>query len=211
MGNISAYLKHGYDYEGRFGSYWHQIKEILTVSPKGVILEVGPGNNFLSNYLSKIGVKVDTLDTTSISTPTYLGNVTSIPCRDDQYDCVVGFEILEHLPFVDFKIGLKEMARVSKSHVIISIPDVRWFVSVDIRLFSSTKYVRCIWSFPRLINRHLRPAKDAIDHHWEIGRPDININNIIKEINDIQLLLEKHYRVPSNPIHHIFVLKKLIT
>lgn len=208
MSEGSDYLANGYDYEGRFASYWHQIQEIIKITKSGSLLEIGPGNNFLKDYLSKRGFCVETLDMSADSNPTYRGSVTSIPCNDRQYDCVTAFEVLEHLPFTEFKSCLKEMARVSKRGVIISMPDVRWFVSARINIFSSAHGFRQILSFPRLTNRNLKAAKGPEDHFWEIGRPGTNVNKILNEINDSGLTLYKHYRIPSNPIHHIFVLIK---
>ncbi|MEW6616660.1 MAG: class I SAM-dependent methyltransferase [Thermodesulfobacteriota bacterium] len=204
----SIYFEKGYDYEGRFGSYWYQLQEIIKITKDGIVLEIGPGSNFLRDYLTKRKIKVETLDISSSSNPKYIGSVTAIPCESNKYDCVVGFEVMEHLPFTEFRIGLQEMARVSKKWVLFSVPDVRWFLSVDVRLFSIDKSFRRILSFPRLRNRRLLPPIGPKDHHWEIGRLGMHLSKIASEIANTGLVVEKHYRIPSNPIHHMFILKK---
>ncbi|MGK7905033.1 MAG: class I SAM-dependent methyltransferase [Hormoscilla sp.] len=208
----NTYFKNSYDYEGRFGSYWHQINEIFTlVNPGKTILEVGPGNNFMSHYVSQRNIGVETLDIITETNPTYVGTVTQIPCKENQFDCVCAFQVLEHQPLELLQLSLIEMLRVSKQYLLFSVPDVRWFLSLDLRIFSSRNASRQIVSFPRLTNRVLNVPQSSKDHHWEIGRPGCSLAKILRKIAAVESLqLQKHYRVPSNPIHHLFVISKKV-
>lgn len=48
------------------------------------------------------------------------GDANNLPFKDGEFDCVVGGEILEHLE--NPGRGLEEMFRVSKGHVILTLP-----------------------------------------------------------------------------------------
>jgi hypothetical protein len=114
------------------------------------------------------------------------------------------------MSFTGFRIGLQEMARASKKWVLFGAPDARWFLSFDLRLFSSDKCFRGILSFPRLRNRRLLSPKGPSDHYWEIGRFETHLSKIASEIANAGLVIEKHCRIPSSPIHHMFILSKSI-
>ncbi len=45
----------------------------------------------------------------------------SLPWRDDAFDLVLGIEVLEHLP--DPSRAIAELARVSRGHVLLSVPN----------------------------------------------------------------------------------------
>lgn len=204
------YLEKSYDYEGRFSSYWYQIQAIWNVVERGdSILEIGPGNNFLKDYLSRRGILVETLDITAETEPTYSGSVASIPCSNEKFTCVCAFEVLEHQPFELLISSLAEMSRVSKNVVLFSVPDIRWCLSYDLNIGSSNHRFRKSFSVPRLIQRPLPQARSPEDHYWEIGRRNFSVARILSEIAKTETMkCERHYRIPSNPIHHMFVLAK---
>jgi ubiquinone/menaquinone biosynthesis C-methylase UbiE len=54
-----------------------------------------------------------------------LGDVCALPYPDGHFDCVVAGEILEHLP--NPGKGLAELFRVSKGHVILTLPIGRYW------------------------------------------------------------------------------------
>lgn len=206
----NEYKKQGYDYEGRFNSYWHQIHEVVRNSPtNGRILEVGPGNRFLANYLSERGYTAETLDIDSGLNPTYIGSTERIPCSDNTFNCVCAFEVLEHMPFEKFLPSLREMLRVSTDSVLISVPDVRWYIRLEIALASERHRIRKILSFPRLTKKQIKPAQSPKDHHWEIGREGYPLDKIIRTIKSAESAkLQTDYRIIGNPVHHMFVISK---
>jgi ubiquinone/menaquinone biosynthesis C-methylase UbiE len=98
----------------------------------GFVLDVGAHDGYVS-YLIK-GQKKEVI-TTDISKAScrraktfgldvLVCDVRHLPFRDAVFDCVVGGELLEHLPNMGY--ALAEMQRVSKKRVIISVPHEFW-------------------------------------------------------------------------------------
>jgi len=196
-----------YDHLARFISYWHQIDEVLKLSGGGQnksILEIGPGNKFLTDYLRKCGLAVRCVDIDQANSPDCVSSAQNLPVRDDSFDLVVAFQVLEHLPFSLFAPSLQEMGRVAREHLLFSVPDARYFFGLNGCLFSAGRLWRLSFSLPRLTKRVLDRPKPG-GHQWEIGRAGFPLSRIIAQIPD-SLRLKRHYRIPGNPFHHLFIL-----
>jgi SAM-dependent methyltransferase len=50
------------------------------------------------------------------------GSLDAIPFADSSFDCVTCLEVIEHLPLPVFEAALKELCRVSRQFLIISVP-----------------------------------------------------------------------------------------
>ncbi|MCK4649611.1 class I SAM-dependent methyltransferase [Candidatus Pacearchaeota archaeon] len=117
MKPIKQVTKEHYDFKKyidkqRWMSYYYQLKHVYELKPSSV-LEIGAGNNFLKKQLSKeITYKV--MDIAKDLNPDVLGGVDNIPLKNNSFDLVCCFQVLEHLPFNFFEKSLKEIARVSK-------------------------------------------------------------------------------------------------
>ena len=118
----SHYFKPSYDTKKRFISYWHQITELIQLKPSS-ILEIGIGNSLVSNYLKQRGYNVTTMDIDPCLNPDIVASIDRIPFTDESFDVVACFEVLEHLPYEKFTISLKELHRVSRRYVVLSLPD----------------------------------------------------------------------------------------
>ncbi|MGH2454712.1 MAG: class I SAM-dependent methyltransferase [Candidatus Limnocylindria bacterium] len=55
-------------------------------------------------------------------TPIAAGSIESLPYQDQQLDAVSVLEVLEHLPYGNYDLGLSELARVTKRLIVISVP-----------------------------------------------------------------------------------------
>lgn len=117
------YISENYITKERFNSYFYQIKEVVFQNPKSV-LEIGVGNGFLTDALKKKGLKVSTLDIDEKLNPDKVGSVLSLPFADSSFELVICFQVLEHLPYIDFTNALKEIYRVTNNSAILSLPDV---------------------------------------------------------------------------------------
>jgi ubiquinone/menaquinone biosynthesis C-methylase UbiE len=70
-----------------------------------------------------------------------------LPFADDQFDVVVAAEVLEHLP--DPAGGLREMARVGRRHLVLSVPREPIFRSCNL---VAGRYVRDLGNTPGHLN-----------------------------------------------------------
>lgn len=148
----------------RWCSMWHQLDEVLSLEPDNV-LEIGPGPGLFKAVAGGFGLKVETLDIAEDLNPDIVASATDMPLPDQSYDVVCSFQMLEHIPFEMSIAALKEMARVSKSNIIISLPDaeIRWPYSFYVPKFGTQNV---------LVKRPFLKIKEHQfdgEHHWEIN------------------------------------------
>ena len=204
-------INFNYDTIERFGSYWVQIHEALQIQPK-TLLEVGPGRYMFHDYLQRHGVEVTLLDIEPPELPGAIGTVTELPFQNNAFDVSVAFEVLEHIPFEDFRTALAELGRVARSRVIISIPDCRYYFRVLVNAPSIAHrkshafQLQFMVSFPRIFHRKVPPAAPG-GHIWEMGRSGYPLGKVIAQTPS-NLRLINHYRLWNNPFHHTFVFEK---
>ena len=201
------YLK-AYDSLERFISYYHQIDSILRTEPSSV-LEIGIGTRVLSGYLRFRGIKVTTCDLERSLGPDILADLRSLPFKERSFDTVAAFQILEHVPFVDFESALAELKRVSGRYVVISLPYS--CLSLDVAVNLSLKLTKCMLHGGLKVPLFLLPARWSRhgQHFWEIGRrgyPKRRIRKIIAR--HFEIVAEFH--PPLNSYHYFWVLKKQI-
>lgn len=192
-----------YDTKERFASYWHQINEAINLQPLS-ILEVGIGTKFVSSYLEKVGFKITTVDIIKELSPAVNASIIRLPFIEDCFDVCLCCEILEHLPFKHFSISLMELHRVCKSTLILSLPDVSWFLRTrfDAPLLSLPTNVI---SLPTIISdTHVFDG----EHYWEIGKKGYTLARIQKVITSCGFNIIKTYRVFENPYHRFFILDR---
>jgi predicted SAM-dependent methyltransferase len=158
----------------------------------------------LSGYLEEHDINVTTMDIDENLEPDIVSSVTDIPASKNKYETTSCFEVLEHLPYPEALEGLREMNRVSRENVIISVPDRDHLFYINTRLpYVGSKS----WSisFPRLIK--LSKPKVSDEHFWEIGVKDVTAEKIISDIRTIGFSIESDFRVKEKASHHFFVLR----
>ena len=200
----SHYFNINYDIKERFISYWHQVNEILSVSPRE-ILEIGIGNGLVSKYLKERNFNIVTLDIDHRLFPIVAGDVRKIPFLDRSFDAVACFELLEHLPYENFAEVLRELYRVAKSYIIISLPDV----TTAYRLYIELPRIRPIKKifkhpFPRASWHHFDGQ-----HYWEIGKRGYPLKRIEEDIRRSGLKILNTYRIFEVKHRRFFVLSTL--
>jgi ubiquinone/menaquinone biosynthesis C-methylase UbiE len=185
----------------RWTSYFHQISEVLRLKPK-TLLEVGGGDGVFRSYIKeKSGIAYRSLDIAEDLHPDIVGSVEKIPLPDASVDCVVAFEVLEHIPFDRFPVALAEIARVSGRHAIISLPHfgppVKFLLKIPF-----LPEIRFAW---KLLFRKAHVWNG--EHYWEIGKAGYAPARIKEEI-------EKHFHIKKefvpfeNQYHHFYILEK---
>jgi len=196
----SHYFGTKYDNLVRFCSYWHQIDETLKLNPSKV-LEVGIGSGLVNERLRHYGLDAQTLDIAADLHPDLVGSVTNIPANDGAYEVAICCQVLEHLPYDQFIKALKELRRIASKGCIISLPDARRLIKIEL-------------SMPRIGNRHLlvnlptraRQVPFNGEHYWEIGWKGATLAIVKKDISSVFKIIND-YRALGNPYHHFFILQ----
>ena len=133
------------------GETIERLRDLLPTPVQGV--DLNPGSvEFASERLPEDSFEV--------------GDLTDLRFDDDSFDLVLCLEVLEHIP--DPEPALREMARVSSSELLISVPHEPWF-----RLGSLARgnylsdwgnhpeHVNH-WN-PRTLRRFLEPTVDVVE------------------------------------------------
>lgn len=178
--------------------------EVNKTSPAKV-LEIGPGPGIVAEILRRMKVKVTTLDIDPKLNPNICADVTMLPFADKSFDTVLAAEILEHIPFNEVPKALKELSRVARKAIVITLPHFSNFApSVALKLFP---YVpRFSKVFPISF-----PIKHKFDgqHYWEIGKSGFSLSTVRQMLIDSTgMKLTRDYLIEENPFHHVFVLKR---
>jgi ubiquinone/menaquinone biosynthesis C-methylase UbiE len=209
--NIQVDKEHyynNYDTLGRFISYYYQARFAQKLNPKK-ILEIGVGNKTVSNYLSQNGYKVMTYDFDKELNPDFVGDIRDIKLvKDNSFDLVMACEILEHIPFEDVTLALDEINRISKKHVIISIPYSAFsFQAILAMPFLHGIMNRTFVKFPITIPFFFYKPKFDGQHYWEGGMRGYSLRKIKKLLKKNFKIL-KQERPVLHPYHQFFVLEK---
>lgn len=195
----SHYSFDKYALEERFVSYYWQLKEVLAQSPKSV-LEIGVGDRVFGNFIkNNTSISYTSLDTAQDLHPDMVGSILNLPFPDKSFDVVCAFEVLEHLPFDQFDLALKELCRVAQTHVIISVPHFGPMFSFSFKI-PFLPQIRFAWKiqFPKT---HVFNGQ----HYWEVGKRGYPISLIRRKLSRVGTLACDF--VPfGSPYHHFFVL-----
>ena len=131
---VSHYASRAYNTKPRLASFWHQVDEVLE-SGACSVLEVGPGAGQVTAWLRRNDVETTTVDADRAVEADVLASVTALPFDDSSFDAVLCAEVLEHLPLDEVVPALRELGRVARRTVIVSVPDQRPFVGLSYPLY----------------------------------------------------------------------------
>jgi len=182
------------------------VVEIYSKLPD-TCLEIGVVNKFTANYLTHLGVDVITVDRFRDVCPDVVGSITNLPFKNNSVDVVSAFEVLEHLEYCHFVPSLREMARISRRDVIISIPDQS--MSVDMLCYHLKNKV-CKRNVSEILKEKVIPQTNTerSHHYWELGDREHPLEKIVADIKTAGLNVEKTYRVKGYPYHRYLILSK---
>ena len=200
-------VKEGH-YLGRYESlpmwinHWHQIQAVLQLK-RNKILEIGPGNGVVSQFLEKCGLKVLTCDIDFHNKPDALSDVLYLPFRRNSFEIILCCEVLEHIPYSEFEQALFEIYRVSNEFAVISLPAP--FVGAAVAL-----------NFPHLPvfklhagMRYFTAKKFDGQHYWELGRRGYPLKRIKNAMKNVGFNILYEFRPTLSLFCYFFVLKKL--
>lgn len=192
-----------YMHKARWASYWHQMREVTSLTPASV-LEVGVGTGVVAATLRGWGIAVKTLDIDASLSPDVLGSVTAIPLPDGSVDVALAGQVLEHLPWEEVGTALREMRRVSRKGIVVSVPDRRHtllFCSLQFPLFGRREFA------VRIPTR--KPHRFDGQHHWELGVPGYPIARFKELAASCGLKLIRSCAPSDVPTKHFFVFEKI--
>lgn len=211
--NYQVQVREGYHYRleydtlERFISYYHQIKSVLDLKPESV-LEIGVGNKLVSNYLTSFGVVAKTCDFDASLNPDIVSDIRNIDTKDGSFDVVMACQILEHIPFDEFESGLKELARVSKKHVMISLPCRHTGFEFVLKMpFVRTLFKKTFLDIFFRIPVKFPGFEKSGQHYWEIDNKEYNLHKVKDKIKKYYKI-KKEFSPVLNKYHIFFVLEK---
>jgi glycosyltransferase involved in cell wall biosynthesis/SAM-dependent methyltransferase len=104
------------------------LADILAILPSDVIsiLDVGCGNGLITNKLPE-SFKVVGLDRSEealkhVQKETIVGDIFNLPLENQSFDLVICNDVLEHLSAEEREKALKELARVARKYILITVP-----------------------------------------------------------------------------------------
>lgn len=217
--NAADYSAANYDSFSRWTDYWYQLSSVVDTTPE-TVLEVGIGPGTLGHILKKRGYKYKSVDVDKNLKPDFVGDVRKLQMKDNSFDTVCAFEVLEHLPFRDFTTALSELRRVAKNYVIISLPYACFYISFAIQLF----YIERLKYFFKLLKMQPFEPKDLSliiplsflnkkgmikEHYWEMGRKNYSRKRILNMFRKVGFEISHEASRILLPYHRFYILKKI--
>ena len=199
----SHYKFEKYVHKKRWISLWYQLKEVLALQPV-TLLELGPGPGLFKVLAGYQGIRVETVDLDAALKPDFVASATRLPLKDDAYDCVCAFQMLEHLPYDESIKAFGEMVRVATKNIVISLPDARkiWTYQFYIPWLGEK-----IIHFPRPMFKK-KPHNFSRQHYWEINRKGYPLQKIISDFSGKNVKLMDTYRLKEYPYHRFCIYSK---
>lgn len=197
------YTSWGYLSRERWMSYWYQLEAVVGQKPERV-LEVGVGNRVVADTLEKLGIGVTTIDIDPALGPTVVGSVVQMPFAEGSFDLVLVAEVLEHLRWDDLQRALSESRRVTRGHVVVTLPHVGYVFAISWKL-PSLAWRRWLVKLPHFWKVH---AFDG-EHYWEIGKRGFSARKVRREFGRAGFRVVLADRHPDDPGRRRFVLEKL--
>lgn len=191
-----------YSFQDRWNSYWHQLDLVRALHPS-TVLEVGVGEGVVARELRARRIEVTTLDIAQDLQPDVLGSVTMIPLPDDTYDVVLAAEVLEHIQFEDVPQALREIARVSRSCVVIGLPHPGYVFSIIFKVPLLPR-IEFFIQIPFFWKHHQFNG----EHYWELGKRGFPVRRFVRVAHNVGLKLVSCQKFADDPGHRFFVFEK---
>jgi hypothetical protein len=189
----------------RLHSYRHQLFYALRSQPATALL-IGKGDGLVVDLLRRARAAVTTVDMDPALAPDVVASIEDIPLPADAFDVTLCCEVLEHLPFDRFRVCLEELRRVTRGHLVVSVPDMRRFVRF--RLLAPRVDLDWQLSLPRPGLKVTPERFAACPHYWEIGFAGTGGRAVRQAIRESGWRIAESRRVSELPWHHFFYCRK---
>jgi SAM-dependent methyltransferase len=190
---------------GRVYSLATQLDAALALGPRS-LLEVGVGTGITAFALRRVGIDVTTLDVQADLSPDLTGDVRKIPCGDASFDVSCCCQVLEHLPLADMPAALRELRRVTRWRLVLSLPDLTRFFGLsatlpflgrrDLGVSLPIREPDDAWKAARL---------DTMGHYWEIGMNGGTSRGVLDALRRAGFDRVRTFRVPEIRWHRFFI------
>lgn len=208
--------------EEKFFSYYNQVREVTSLprSRVGSILEIGAKGGVFNSLIKNYNYDVTTFDIDPIVGPDIVGNVLDMQLETGSYDLAACFEVLEHLPYKHFTTAVRELARVSRNYVFLSLPyscnsfyfefRLRLVHKLVHRLSGSFSFFSYWPSFYKDIDAEQLAKRDDKHnpHYWEIGRRSFPKKRVLADIESAGLKVVRKFHSARKPYHFFILCEK---
>ena len=196
------YRKTHYWSDLRVHGYSNQLAELYRLDPESA-LEIGMADGFMNEVVGRFTRhRLVSCDLDASLRPNVAGSVLQLPFGRNEFDLVMCCQVLEHIPFTEFVPALQELRRVARRAILLSVPDVRMYFALRLRL------PRAGWKTLSVSPERYRlgPYEYDGEHYWEIGFRGTRFKDIRAGIRSAGLEIVRSYRIPDLPYHCCFLL-----
>lgn len=182
--------------------YYFLIKEVL-IHKFTNILEIGPGSGIIENILKDKVENYVTMDINPNLNPTIIGDLMKFDLSlQGKFECVICADVLEHMPFKDLELNLKNIFRylAKGGEALITIPHQRKEIIIISRFpgYKILFFSLPIWVTPRGFYKWFILKRCRIDpyHCWEIGDKKVKRQDVEKVIKMVGFKISKFMELP---------------
>lgn len=197
----AAYFDAAYFTLPQLFSLAHQVHEIFRLRPADM-LEIGPGNGFVSNFFRAAGVPVVTADINPALQPDICAPLDEVPrhLNGRRFDLVVCCEVLEHMPWADFPANVATL-RDTGERLFLTLPSYP-------KHFGFGGLLRLPRMAPTPVGLYLpiRQRRPLVPQHfWEIDADrDTRLANVLAVLRGVYATVRTG-RFALHPYHRWFV------
>lgn len=183
----NKYLDWNYFSADRFAAYWQQIDEVMRLPGVTLVGEIGAGAHVTASLLKRLGKQVEILDYDPTLEPDHVVSILDLGTFSRSYDCVLCFEVLEHIPFDLLDQALDGLAHLTRKYCIISVPYAGFTLKATGGVFrKSWRGFTIQYRMPSFWRRHTFDGQ----HYWEAGKRGYSREHVRQH-------LRKHFHIRS--------------
>jgi len=184
---------------------------------KRSILEIGPGDGYAARNLRYAGYIYDTIDISDVTEPIIKTSILDLdpsPLKN-KYHTVCAFQVLEHVPYDNFKECLTKIRFIAEKYVVVSLPySCQGYTEIRKEWCGQNNCVKIRHDEryePTNIPVHkYRPEYIEefpwVPHYWEIGNEGYPLDKVLADIQSTGLEIVRGVHGP-NPFHFFIVMR----